>query len=218
MVKYFHKYHKGIAGALSDRYQEVCGHLCEIIERVRNISLKDEKYVVALSALESAGAVQYWSYVRLLLSDDGVEFETRERKGATDLVNSLLNYGYALLYVRVWQALLSVQLNPMLSVIHLKQSGKPTFVYDVIELFRAQAVDRVVISLIQKGEPLTMDQTLLSESTRKLLVQNILERLNRYEKYRGEEMKFSRIIYQQAREIAAYVNEEAVYKPYIAKW
>ena len=32
------------------------------------------------------------------------------------------------------------------------------------------------------------------------------------------DMKFSRIIYRQAKEIAAYVNEEAYYKPYIAKW
>ena len=34
--------------------------------------------------------------------------------------------------------------NPYDSVIHARQSGKPTFVYDVVELFRAQAVDRVV--------------------------------------------------------------------------
>ena len=63
-----------------------------------------------------------------------------------------------------------------------------------------------------------MKDSLLSEATRKLLVQNILERINRYEKYRGESMKFSKIIYRQVQEIAAYVNEETFYKPYIAKW
>ena len=31
-------------------------------------------------------------------------------------------------------------------------------------------------------------------------------------------MKFSKIIYRQGQEIAAYVNEETFYKPYIAKW
>lgn len=218
LVKYFHKYHKVLAGALAEKYAEVCVRLEEIIDKVKHFKQRDGNYVIPLSALESAGAVQYWGYIRLLISDDGVEFESRERKGATDLVNSLLNYGYALLYARVWQALLGVQLNPMLGVLHVRQSGKPAFVFDVIELFRTQAVDRVVISLIQKGEPLSMNNTLLSDKTRKLLVQNVLERINRYEKYRGEEIKFSRIIYRQAKEIAAYVNEEAYYKPYIAKW
>lgn len=63
-----------------------------------------------------------------------------------------------------------------------------------------------------------MNNTLLSENTRKLLVQNIFERMNRYEKYRGEEMKFTRIISRQAQEIAAYIDRGGIYKPYIAKW
>jgi hypothetical protein len=77
----------------------------------------------------------------------------------------------------------------------------------------------VVISLVQKSEPLKMDKNLLSENTRLLLVKNILERLNRYEKYRNEEIKFTEIIRRQVREIAACIaGESKVYKPYIAKW
>lgn len=218
LIKYFHKYHKVLAGALAEKYAEVCDRLEEIIDKVKHFKVEDEKYTIALSALESAGAMQYWGYIRLLIADDGVNFESRERKGATDLVNSLLNYGYALLYARVWQALLGAHLNPMSGVIHVHQPGKPSFVFDVIELFRAQAVDRVVISLIQKREPLHMSNALLSEDTRKLLVQNVFERMNRYEKYRGEEMKFTRIIVRQAQEIAAYINDGNIYKPYVAKW
>ena len=155
----------------------------------------------------------------MLLHDDDVGFYKRERQGATDLVNSMLNYGYAILYARVWQAVLAQKLNPSVSVIHAPQPGKPTFVYDIVELFRAQAVDRVVFSLIQRGEPLKMNKNLMSEPTKKLLTQNILERLNRYEKYRGEEIQFNEIIRRQVREIAAFISGESkIYKPYIAKW
>ena len=101
---------------------------------------------------------------------------------ATDLVNSMLNYGYAILYARVWQALLRAQLNPYDSLIHVRQSGKPTFVYDVVELFRAQAVDRVVFSLIQKKEPVDTTDGLLSKETKKLLAKNVTERLEKREK------------------------------------
>ncbi len=50
--------------------------------------------------------------------------------------------------------------------------------HDLIEIFRSQAVDRVVIGLIQKKEPLNMDKNLLDNETKKLLIQNILERLS----------------------------------------
>jgi CRISPR-associated endonuclease Cas1 len=170
-------------------------------------------------AKESAAAVAYWQYIRKLLEDTKVTFESRERQGAKDLFNCMLNYGYAILYSRVWQALLAAKLNPSIGVLHEQQVGKPVFVYDFIEIFRAQAVDRVIISLVQKSEPLSMDKDLLNVETRKLLVKNILERLNRYENYRGEETRFGDIIKRQAREISTFISVEAgSFKPYIAKW
>lgn len=165
------------------------------------------------------GTLKYWECVRCLLSNDDVGFEKRERQGAKDLVNCLLNYGYAIIYARCWQALLAAQLNPYDSVAHVRQPGKPTLAFDFIELFRAQAVDRVVISLVQKNEPLEIKDGRLSDATRKLLAKNITERLYKREKFRGENMPFARIIKIQAREIAGYFeSEEVKFKPYKAKW
>ncbi|WP_044820067.1 CRISPR-associated endonuclease Cas1, partial [Bacteroides fragilis] len=45
-------------------------------------------------AIESQAAIAYWSYIRVLTADDGIDFIRREHQGATDLLNSLLNYGY----------------------------------------------------------------------------------------------------------------------------
>jgi CRISPR/Cas system-associated endonuclease Cas1 len=103
-------------------------------------------------------------------------------------------------------------------VLHVRQQKKPTFVYDVIELFRAQAVDRVVISLVQKGEPLKITKGKLDSQTIALLTQNITERLNRYEQYRGKECRFCDIIKSQAKDIATFIATDSTYKPYIAKW
>lgn len=130
----------------------------------------------------------------------------------------MLNYGYAILYARVWQTILYRKLNPSESVLHVKQAGKPTFVYDVVEIFRAQTVDRTVVTLIQKKEPLLIHKGLLDEPTRKLLVANILERLNRYEKYRSKECRLNDIISLQIKEIAEFIEWGSTYKPYIAKW
>lgn len=162
--------------------------------------------------------MKYWGYIRELLSDDDVGFIKRERKGATDLVNCMLNYGYAILYTRIWQALLGAKLNPFDSIIHVRQAGKPTFVYDVVEMFRSQVVDRVVISLVQKGPSLKVEKGLLNEPTKKILIKSILERFNRYEKYRGDEITMEQIIQRQAQEMAVWIDTGKKYKPYIAKW
>lgn len=167
---------------------------------------------------EAQGAVYYWNYMRSLLADDDIGFEKRVRKGATDLMNMMLNYGYAILYNRVWQALLGARLNPFDSIVHCRQTGKPTFVYDMVEIFRAQVVDRVVITLIQKGVSLRTDNGLLATDTRRQLSQAVLDRLNRYENYRGEEITLEEIIRRQMNEIARFIEKDIRYKPYIAKW
>lgn len=218
LVKYFHKYHKHCYNTLGAMYEELSAFNIRFKTFVRNQDSKDEGYLTQLVGQEAQGAVKYWGYVRELLADDKVGFVKRERKGATDLVNCMLNYGYALLYTRVWQALLGAKLNPFDSIIHVRQPGKPTFVYDVVEMFRSQVVDRVVISLVQKGPSLKVEKGMLENGTKKLLIKNVLERLNRYEKYRGEEITMEQIIRRQANEMAAYIGEGERYKPYIAKW
>ena len=130
----------------------------------------------------------------------------------------MLNYGYAILYVRVWQALLAARLNPFASLIHVPREGKPTLVYDMVEIFRSQVVDRMVISLIQKGQDLEVHNGLLTDKTRELLVKSIMERLARYEKYQGEEKTMGQIILQQAKLLAKAFEGDEKFKPYVAKW
>ena len=155
---------------------------------------------------------------RELLEDDEIDFEHREHKGAQDLFNSMLNYGYAILYAKVWQALLGAKLNPFDSFIHTRKDNKPTLVYDMVEIFRSQVVDRVAISLVQKGYDLDMKNQLLTDETRILLVKSIMERLARYEKYQGAETKMEVIIQKQASLLASAISGESKFKPYIAKW
>ena len=217
LIKYFHKYHKESSEQLRLKYNDILPKLKFIQSEVKKTTGKED-YAKQLIYLEAKGAELYWGYIQELLKDDGITFTHRERHGAVDLVNCMLNYGYAILYTRVWQAVLRRKLNPTLSVIHTPQAGKPTFVYDIIELFRTQAVDRIIISLIQKKEPLKLNQGLLDKDTRRLIVQNMAERINRYEKYRGKECKFCDIISLQVKEIAEYIEFGTKYKPYIAKW
>jgi group II intron reverse transcriptase/maturase/CRISPR-associated endonuclease Cas1 len=218
LIKYFHKYHKTKFPLLEAKYDELEAVFDKFDAFLELEEYDSDDYIVQLVGFESQIAILYWAYLRQLLADDEVDFEKRIRKGAADLVNSMLNYGYAILYTRAWQALLAARLNPYESIIHVRQAGKPTFVYDFVELFRSQVVDRVVITLIQRGVELNADKGVLDEETRKVLAKGVLERLNRYEKHRGSEMKLEQVIKAQAKMIAGYYENDLPFKPYVAKW
>lgn len=220
LIKYYHKYHKEVLGnPLEEKYVECVLKIEAMIEKAKQGVDINEKYASALMAIEAQGALAYWDYIRVLLADDNIGFVRRERQGATDLLNSMLNYGYAILYSRVWKTILAAKLNPSIGILHAAQNGKPTLVFDVVEIFRPQMVDRVVISLVQKGVSLKMHDNLLNESTKRTLIRSILERLNRYETYRKTEMTFAQIILKQSQEIARFIaGEQLTFKPYVAKW
>lgn len=218
LLKYFNKYHKSHYPQLKSKMEMMEKVVADFKAWKKTAKPIDEDFLQKLLGHEAQVAIRYWDFIRELFSDDQVKFEQREHQGAKDLVNSMLNYGYAILYVRVWQALLAAHLNPFDSLIHAQRDGKPTLVYDMIEIFRSQVVDRVVISLVQKGHDLEVRNGLLTDPTRQLLVKSVMERLSRYEKYQGEEMKMEQIILRQAKLLAKAFEGTDKFKPYVAKW
>jgi CRISPR-associated protein Cas1 len=81
-----------------------------------------------------------------------VGFEGRVRSGAPDLVNSMLNYGYGILYSRLLGVLLRTGLNVNISFLHKPQEGKTSLLFDFIEEFRPPVVDRVGVRPAEPGQ------------------------------------------------------------------
>jgi group II intron reverse transcriptase/maturase/CRISPR-associated endonuclease Cas1 len=219
LAKYYHKYRKGRDEDFTAIFDEKINLMEPLSKEARVIHEKDiETLRGKLFSIEGRASSCYWELVEKMLNDD-IEFEGRVRQGATDLVNSLLNYGYGMLYSRIWEAILKVGLNPYISYLHKPQDGKPTLVFDLIEEFRQQAVDRAVFSLITKGEELKIEKGFLTNETRKKVAERVLERINTVEVFRGKEMRFFEIIRGQARAVAEFLEDRTKhYRPYIGKW
>jgi CRISP-associated protein Cas1 len=147
LVKYYHKYRKRVDADFTQACADVERKFEALITEVRRFvpSGDYENGRHQLFAYEGQGGNLYWQMIRLLLDDD-VEFVGRERQDATDLVNSLLNYGYGMLYPRMHEALLLAGLHPGIRLLHSFQDGKPTLTFDLIEEFCPQAVGRVVLA------------------------------------------------------------------------
>ena len=190
---------------------------CQLMAALPN-STPIDKLRLQIMAYEGNAAQSYWHQFKELVRDE-TDFEQREHQGAKDLVNMLLNYGYAILYGRVWSALLNARLHPSVSFLHTPQRGKPTLVYDMVEEFRAPVIDRTIIALINRQEKLTLEQGKLSMDTRRRLAEKVMERLNTIENFRGKRLRMGDIIRLQAVDLSKFlIGEAKSYKPYLMKW
>ncbi|SFV51362.1 CRISPR-associated protein Cas1 [hydrothermal vent metagenome] len=205
-LKYLNRYHNELDEAI------------ESIETKIKQNIKNANSVAQLMGYEGEISTLYWQALVTILRDKS-DFAGRVNRGASDLVNSALNYGYAILYARVQNALHRAGLALHISFLHSMQDGKPTLVYDMVEEFRAFVVDRTIVSMVNKNEPLKLDsKNMLTEKSRQLIVKNVKERLGVYTKHKKSSKKVENIISDQAYMLARHIRGEDKYKPFIGKY
>lgn len=205
-IKYLEKYHKKLSDDI------------EVMENLlRNMKYK-AKDINSLLGYEGNISSAYWKALKKVLNED-IAFEKRDRRGATDLFNMSLNYSYAILYGKVQSNLVKAGLSLHVSYLHSLNSSKPTLVYDFIEEFRTFIVDRVIISLFNRKEKITLDpHGLLNKQSRQLIAKNIYEKFDSYTTYREEKRKVEDIIEIQAYKLFNAINNSKTYHPFIGKY
>lgn len=171
-----------------------------------------------LFAIEGRGAGAYWQVVAVVLREHAA-FPGRRRRGATDLVNSMLNYGYAVLQGRILLAILHAGLNPNVSVLHSASPRRPALAFDLIEEFRAPVVDRPVVGLATRHRNLKVDAAgHMDDVTRRLVLDAVRRRLATLVRYRGQDRTIDEVILLQARHWAACLLDNRRYRPFAAGW
>lgn len=82
----------------------------------------------------------------------GPTFDGRNRRPATDPVNALLSFCYAMLIKDCTVALLAAGLDPYVGLYHQPRFGRPALALDLAEEFRPLVGDSVVLTLVNNGE------------------------------------------------------------------
>jgi group II intron reverse transcriptase/maturase/CRISPR-associated endonuclease Cas1 len=171
-----------------------------------------------LMGLEGRFAASYWRLIGRIIPEE-CRFPGRDKQGATDLVNSLLNYGYGILYSHTLQAVIKSGLNATIGFLHACQPGRPALVFDLVEEFRTMAVDRAVFSLVNRREEVRVgsDRLLVPES-RKKLAGAVLDRLGGLINLHGRHCSMREGILFQAQAIRECLMGSAGYHPFLARW
>ena len=173
-----------------------------------------------LMNLEGRGAEANWEAFSLLIPERYGEFR-REKRGARDVVNSLLNYGYGFLLAKVTTALFYVGLDPYAGFLHVDRAGRESLSLDLMEEFRQQVVDRVVLRLIltnQIKSDAVNDKGLIRREVVATLLDALRERLQTFVYFRERRMKLGTAIKRQARAIVRHVLRSERYSPFYLRY
>ncbi len=220
LLRYIAKYRKETDEVLYEELSLVTLEIRDVLHEVAQLkATRIEDIREQLMSAEGRAAQKYWTAIGRIIPTD-LNWPGREHRGAIDPFNSLLNYGYGILYGRVEQALTLAGLDPYGGFLHADRPGKPSLVLDFVEEFRQPVVDRTVIGLVNKRFAVEQDEDArLLQETRNKLAEKVKERLESTEVYEKKRQTLRFILQNQARHLASFLRgERTPYEPFVAGW
>jgi CRISPR-associated protein Cas1 len=132
-----------------ERLRSAEGKLTHIVRKAERPAAINE-----LRGVEGEAANVYFSIFQDLLRIEDAEFRFngRSRRPPLDPVNALLSFVYTLLVHDIRSALETVGLDPAVGFLHRDRPGRPSLALDLLEEFRPFFADRLVLSLINRGQ------------------------------------------------------------------
>ena len=176
-----------------------------------------------IMGIEGQASYDYWQGFAYIL-DEKWNFQGRTARFATDPINSLLNYGYAVLESEIWKSIYLADLDPYCGFLHSQRYGRASLVYDLIEEFRQQIVDKTVLRIVNRNwvSPNDFeekeDMLMINDHARRLLISKILKKLNSKISFNGKNMTYSDIILYQGRHMADYLTNKNPYEGFYLRW
>lgn len=190
--------------------------------------LKVAKDLEKIRGIEGEAAARYFGVFQHLLAEKtGFVFDGRNRRPPRDGVNALLSFLYSVLGKDISGALQSVGLDPQVGFLHADRPGRDSLAQDLLEEFRAWWVDRMVLSLINRGQISTKDfvdeasgAVNIKPETRKLIFQSL--QTKKQEKivhpYLQEEVEIGLLPHIQAMLLARHLRGDlAEYPPFLMR-
>jgi CRISPR-associated protein Cas1 len=147
-------------------------------------------------------------------------FDMRKNKSisrnynASDEVNALFNYGYAILESEIRKSVNAVGLDGSIGFLHEITPSRTPLIYDLQELFR-WIVDLSVIELLEEKKLKKSDFIItenyhmcLRENTAKLLIEKISSNFNCKVPYKGKNYYYQNVLFDNIRSFSHYISDK----------
>lgn len=182
-----------------------------------------------LRGIEGDSAKLYFGVFDLLIRNksEKLRFTKRTRRPPLDPINALLSFLYALLTHDCRSAAESVGLDSAVGFLHRDRPGRPSLALDLMEELRPVLVDRMVLSLINRGQLNDNDfeytesgAVNISDEARKIVLTAWQERKReeRLHPFINEKVPFGLVPYIQAKLLSRHLRGDLdAYVPWLWK-
>lgn len=117
------------------------------IEKISHVSDSQE-----LLGIEGSSAKKYYNLFGLKNKNKNYVWNGRNKRPPKDEINALLSLGYTVLLYDIVNIINLCGLDPYIGFLHKDYYGRPSLACDILELFRADLVDRFVLNKINCKE------------------------------------------------------------------
>lgn len=182
-----------------------------------------------LRGIEGFAAKKYFAAFSSMIRTNRkvFQFTERSRRPPRDPINALLSFVYTLLVNECIAACEGVGLDPQMGFLHTLRPGRPALALDLMEELRAPLADRLVLTLINRGQIKPDDfvdrpggAIHLTEDARKTLLAAYQKRKQEEISHTitGSKVPFGLLAHVQARLLARHLRGDlSTYQPFIQR-
>lgn len=209
------------------RYYSSTKSLEKQIEKIESEieAANEDKTIPELMGIEGHIRDTYYSALDHIFPEE-FRIDKRIKRPPNNKTNTLISFGNSLMYSTVLTEIYNTQLNPTISYLHEPFERRFSLSLDVAEIFKPIIVDRVIFKLVNKnmlkdshfeGD---LGDMLLSDSGRRLFLQEYNERLSRTIKHKnlGRAVSYQRLIRLELYKLEKHILGVKEYKPLVMWW
>jgi len=212
------------ASEATERLERIANRIDAMIRNLGETRTLDQ-----LRGIEGEFSGEYFGVFNDLITTQKTEFvlKGRTRRPPLDRVNAMLSFLYSMLANDLRSACEATGLDAAVGFLHRDRPGRASLALDLMEEFRPVLVDRLVLSLINRGQVKSSGfeespggGILMNETTRKLIVAAYQKRKQETvtHPYLDEKMTLGLVPHIQARLLARHLRGDSdAYPPFVWK-
>ncbi len=202
--------------------------LRRILEQLKltGATLEAQDSPEALMAIEGNVREVYYGAFDLILKQEEFAFAKRTRQPPQNRLNALISFGNSMMYVAALSEIYRTHLDPRIGFLHTTNFRRFSLNLDVAEVFKPVFVDRLIFSLVNKGQLKAehfsegAEGIFLTEAGRKIFIEAWEGKLRTTIDHPGLKRKVSyrRLIRLDLYKLEKHLLGDRAYEPYIAGW
>jgi len=182
--------------------------------------------VDSLMGIEGNARDYYYQAFDIITESALFKFEKRSRRPPKNPLNSLISFGNSVIYTSILSEIYKTHLDPRIGYLHSSNLRRFSLNLDVAEIFKPIIIDRVILTIVGKGEfteenfETGTEGFILNKAGREIFLRHFEEKMASTMMHRelGREVSYRRLIRMELYKLEKHFIGDKEYQPFLAYW